>query len=300
MSERRGIIFILISAGTSSLFPIIGKLSSAQLPPFIFGGLSLVCASAVAGLWLLLKQQAQWAALKKHWQKVAMISVLTIILPFTFFYIGVGQTSGLHATILLLFEIPFTVLITPLFGEPTTKKKLLGSGLIFFGAAATMWQGGWQINLGDLLIIASTIFYPLGNFYSKKCLHYLKPGTLVLARSLFGAVILLLGSLVFEHVNISQVLHQGWWLILVNGVLVFGIGKLLFFTGFRSLDISKAIPLLKTAPLFSLLLVVLILHEPISWHQWLGALVMLLGAYITILRKSTPLEQTRYVETPTP
>lgn len=294
MSERRGTIFILISAATGSLFPIIAKLSSAQLPPFIFAGLSLLCAAIVALTWLLIKKQTQWAALQKHWRPVVMVSLLTIILPFIFFYIGVGQTSGLHATLLILFEIPFTILITPLFGERTTKKKLLGSGLIFFGAATIMWQGGWQVNLGDLLIIASTIFYPLGNFYSKKCLHYLKPGTLVLARSLFGAVILLLGSLVFEHVNISQVLHQGWWLILVNGVLVFGIGKLLFFTGFHSLDISKAIALLKTAPLFSLLLVVLILHEPISWHQWIGALVMLLGTYITVLRKSTPLEQTRY------
>lgn len=292
--QNRAVALVLASAATGSLYPILGKLSAAELPPLGFGAFSTIIACVAGALWLTVRKEWQWVSMRRCIHPLLMNTFFNIVLPFVLFYIGVRMTSGLHATLLLLFEIPFTVLITPFFGESTTRAKLLGCGLVFFGAAAILWQGQLSMSLGDVLIIASTALYPFGNFYGKKCLLHLKPATIVFARSLLGGIMLLAVSLFVEGAVFADFSPSSWWLIAVNGALVFGLGKIFWFAGFRELDISKAVALIKTEPLFALALVVIVLKEQILWYQWIGAVIMIVGAYVSILRPSVPIERTRY------
>ncbi len=203
-------------------------------------------------------------------------------------------TSGLHAALLLLAEIPLTVLFTPIFGEPTTRLKIIGAGLVVCGAIGIVWNGGFALTIGDVLIIISTAFYPFGNFFAKKAMNHVSSEFMVVGRSLFGGIFLLLLSGALETNQFAGLDSRNLWFMIINGIAVFGIGKIFWFEGFRTMDISKAIGLLKSEPLFSMILVATILAEPISWLQLVGALIMIGGVYVTLKRHSVPLEQTRY------
>lgn len=293
-TKPSAIALVLTSAILGSLFPIIGKLAGSEIEPLFFAGGSVLISVIPALALLLRRRHDTFKTIKNHWRFVALNSLCNIIIPYILFYVGIQLTSGLHATLLLLAEIPFTVLFTPIFGEPTTRLKVLGSGLVLCGAAAIVWNDGFGLNVGDLLIILSTAFYPFGNFFAKKAMNHVSSSFIVFGRAAFGGIVLLLLSSIFERDQIASLGTNGWWLMLLNGLLVFGVGKIFWFKGFRSMDISKAIALLKTEPLFSLWLVALVLAEPITWYQWIGAGVMIAGVYVTLKRQSVPIEQTRY------
>jgi len=293
-SKYAGIALILSSATLGSLFPIIGKLAGTGVDPIFFAGGSVMISTIPALALLSRRRRDSWHKVKRNWRLVALNSLFNIIIPYILFYIGIQLTSGVHAALLLLTEIPFTVLFTPLFGEPTTRLKVVGSGLVAIGAAAIVWSGSFNLNTGDILIIASTAFYPFGNFFAKKAMNHLSSEFMVVGRSLFGGVVLLLLSGLMERGQFASLGENGWWLMVINGLAVFGIGKIFWFEGFRTMDISKAIALLKIEPMISLLLVAIVLAEPVTWLQLAGALVMVGGVYTTLRRASVPLEQTRY------
>ncbi|MCK5062170.1 EamA family transporter, partial [Candidatus Parcubacteria bacterium] len=59
-------------------------------------------------------------------------------------------------------------------------------------------------------------------------------------------------------------------------------------------DISKAISLAMTFPLFSLIVLIVFFKEIPSTFQWVGILVMAIGVYFSIKRTSTDPVLTKY------
>jgi len=62
----------------------------------------------------------------------------------------------------------------------------------------------------------------------------------------------------------------------------------------KKLDISKAISLGMTFPIFSLIVLIGIFKETISTYQWIGVIIMMVGVYFSIKRPSTDPALTKY------
>ncbi len=297
--EKKGVVLALISAALWGAFPVVVNRGTRQIPPMEFAAVSALLAAAVSFIYMIAGGKFHELKEKKAYPSLLMVAVCIVIIPYSLFFTGSSRTSGINTSMLLLFEIIFTLMFTPLIGEKTTRGKLAGSLGVFLGALLLLYNGSFRpksfrLNEGDLLIIASTITYPVGNFYAKKALNLVSPPTVLFVRFSLGGLFLLLITVLSGARMGFQGLAVHWPVILLTGIVFLSAGKIIWYEALGRLDISKAISLGMTFPLFSLLLLVGLFREPVSARQWVGIAIMLTGAFFSIKRLSADPKLTGY------
>ena len=230
---------------------------------------------------------------KKGVLNLFLIALFVAIIPYSLLFIGSQHTSGFNTSVLLLSEIIFTLIFTHFIGERTTILKLTGSLAIFFGAILILYNGNFRISWGDILVLLSPLTYPLGNFYSKKALAIFRPANILFIRFLIAGIFLSLLAFIFEPISL-RLSTKEWSIILFTGLILLGFTKMIWYQALKILDISKAISLAMTFPLFSIITLVIFFDESVSIYQGLGVAIMMTGVYLSIKRKSTDPKLTKY------
>ena len=293
--ENKGAILALISAALWGIFPVTVNRGSHTIPPLTFAALSTLLAAAGSFLYAALKGRLHELRTKEAYASLLMITLCIVIVPYVLFFIGSSKTSGINTSLLLLSEIIFTLMFTPLIGEKTTLEKLAGASGVFVGALLILYNGELHLNGGDLMIVASTATYPIGNFYAKKALNQVSPPTILFVRFLLGGLFMLPVALLSEpRADMVDIIAMNWPTLAFTGLILLGAGKIVWYEALGRLDISKAIALGMTFPLFSLILLVGIYQEPMSRFQWIGAPVMMLGTFCSVKRSSVDPRSTKY------
>lgn len=294
-NETKGVIFVLASMVLWGAFPVIVHQGTQNLPPLTFAALSIAVAVFVLFLYIVITGKLSELRVKAAYKSTLMVSLFIVTIPTILFFVGAKLTSGTNTALLGLAEIVFTVIMTPWFGEKNSKTKLLGAGGVLIGGALIMYNGSWKLNIGDVLIVASTVLYPLGNFYAKRALTIVSDSVLLFGRFLLALIPVSVAAVIFEHNQFYAAnFYKYWPYIVLTGIAGYVIEKLLWYKGLRHLDISKAITLVNSSPLVSLVLLIGFFHESITLYQWVGLIIMLTGVFFAVNRTSTPLDQTRY------
>ena len=294
-TEHFGIILALLSAALWGLFPVMVNQGTKSIPPITFAALSTLLAAIGVLFFALRQKNLKQLKNKAAWRPMLMVTLSVVIIPYILFFIGASKTSGVNASLLLLAEIIFTLIFTPLIGEKTTPLKLLGAGGVFAGGLLILYNGTLAFNLGDLIIILSTVTYPLGNFYAKKALNLVSPTIILLTRFFLGGLVILFFALAIERpAGLGRIIIDHWFLLLFNGLILLGLNKIIWYESLKRLDISKAISLGLTSPLFSLAVLIFVVGEKISFYQWGGLLIMMAGVYFSAKRKSVDPQTTKY------
>ena len=293
--ENIGVIFILASAIMWGIFPVLINRGTQSIPPIMFAAIATLLAAGGSFVYAALTRKLHELKNKKAYASLIMITFCIVIIPYILFFVGSSKTSGINSSLLLLSEIIFTMLFTPFIGEKTTTEKLLGAFGVLIGASLILYHGKFQLNTGDLLIIMSTAAYPIGNFYSKKALNFVSPAIILFVRFLLGGLFIFAFALFVEPQSNTLVsISAHWKLILFTGLILLGVGKVVWYEGLKRLDMSKAISLAMTFPLFSLIILISVFKETPSLFQWIGIAVMAIGVYFSVKRTSVDSALTKY------
>ncbi len=293
--ENLGVIFVLIAAAEWGVFPILVNRGTQNIPPLMFAAVTTILAAFGFFIYSALKGNLHELKNRNSYKSLIMVTLCIVIVPYILFFIGSSKTSGLNSSLLLLSEIIFTLLFTHLIGEKTTIIKLVGALGVFVGALLILYNGNFRLNIGDILVILSTATYPVGNFYAKKALNFVSSSTILLVRFLLGGFFILVISLFLESQSgIIQPIVANWGLILFTGLILLGVGKIIWYEGLKRLDISKAVSLAMSFPLFSLVILIVVFKETPSMFQWLGMLIMTIGVLFSIKRVSVNPALTKY------
>lgn len=287
--EKTGELLILGETLIYSLFPIIIAYSTKIMPPILFAGMSTLMASITLFIFILIRKNLKSLIDLKAIKYTLGVTLFIIIIPSILIFTGSSKTSGINTTMLLQMEILFTFIIFGLFKiEKITLKKIIGSLIILIGTTLILYNGNANINTGDLLIIAGTFFYPIGNIFAKKALEISPPSTILFIRSLLGGIILICLSLIFENQNNTlEKISIYWPLILLNGIFIYHISKILWYEGIKRIDISKAIPIsVGGYPALGLLFAILFLKEIPTTYQEIGFIAILTGIFVLIKNNS--------------
>lgn len=293
--ENLGVIFALTSAVTMGIFPIVINRGTQNIPPLTFAAITTLIAAVGVFIYAIIKGTLFELKKKSSYKFLLMITLCVVIIPSTLFFIGASKTSGINSSFLPLAEIIFTLLFTPFIGEKTTRIKLFGALGVFLGAFFILYNGVLKFNLGDLLIIASTATFPIGNYYAKKALNLISPATIIFIRYLLGGIFIsLLAFFVEKPTNLAEIITNNWLTFLFTGLILSGVGTVVAYEAFKRLDISKTISLFMIYPLFSLLILVGYFKVAPSFYQWLGIIIMGIGVYFSIKRTSVDPALTKY------
>jgi drug/metabolite transporter (DMT)-like permease len=293
--ENKGVILALISAALWGIFPVMVNSGSRIIPPLTFAASSTLLAAFGAFVYAALKHKLRELKKKGAYVSLLMITLCIVIIPYTLLFLGSSMTSGINTSLLLLSEIIFTLLITPLIGEKTTIEKLIGAGGVFIGGLLILYNGTFRLNTGDIMVIASTATYPIGNFYAKKALNQVSPSIILFVRFFLGGLFMLtIASFVEGQSLAAAVSFKDLPLLLFTGLILLGLGKIIWYEALNRLDISKAISLGMTFPLFSIIILIGILKEPVSRYQWTGIGIMMVGVFFSVRRLSADPALTKY------
>jgi len=70
------------------------------------------------------------------------------------------------------------------------------------------------------------------------------------------------------------------WIFLVLSGIATGLSWICYFRALQVGLASKVAPIDKLSVIFAIAMAAVFLHEPVSWHQWLGGFLILVGAVV--------------------
>lgn len=293
--ENTAVLYGIVAAAIYGLFPVLIHHGSQTIPPTTLLGIATLLGAATAFLFLAAKKKVHQLFVRKAWFPMFMVTLLIVVIPWSLISYGASLTTGVNTSLLLLSEIIYTMIFTHFIGEPTTRAKVFGALGVLLGCGFIVYNGTTSVNMGDMLIFIAPIFFPLGNFFSKKAFHHVDPETITTFRYTVGGVFILAISRFVETAPpLTTIFSEHIALLLVLGIGVIGVRTLLAYESLRSLDISKFILIANTSPFWSLLILLLFFGERITAYQEIGFAIMMIGVYFAIKRKSVDPQQTAY------
>ena len=173
--ETNGVILALMSAALYGIFPVVVNRGSHHIMPLTFAAISTLLAAVGSFIYTAVKGKLYELKKKETYASLLMVTLCIVIIPYVLFFIGSSKTSGINTSLLLLSEVVFTLMFTPFIGEKTTFEKLAGAVAVLVGAGLILYNGKLRLNMGDLMVIASTATFPIGNFYAKRALIRVSP-----------------------------------------------------------------------------------------------------------------------------
>ena len=202
------------------------------------------------------------------WKYIIGIVLSIGVLYYVFFYLGLTKTTPGNASIISLFEV-FTsyVLFHVIRKEHFSLESKVGSVLMVLGAFIVLLPNFSSFNSGDLFILIATFCAPLGNLLQQKAKLISSTETILFLRSIVAVPFLFLVAYLFgQSLEIGQ-LKESIWFLVFNGLVIFGLSKILWIEGIVRMPVTKALALTSLAPLFTLFIAWLVLEQaPTVWQ----------------------------------
>lgn len=276
-----GDLCALSACGIWALFPVIMHPSLNFFTPIFTAGLSTLSAAVLFAVWLIIKGKTQELLDRRAWPAIMYASILIGVVFYGLLYVGARHTSPGNVSLLGLLEIIVAFLLLGK-KEKSSPRQFFGAFLMMFGAVFLLFPGRLEINSGDGLVIISCFFPPYGNYFMKKARACVSATTIMLVRSFFAGMVLILTGLFIEGVPTMQQFQASFWYILISGVVLMGVSKIFWIESLIRIPIPKATAFVALAPAITLIASFLILGESPAAHQ-IGALIpMCLGLIITV------------------
>jgi len=83
-------------------------------------------------------------------------------------------------------------------------------------------------------------------------------------------------------------LSRRTWLFLALSGIATGLSWLCYFRALQLGEASRVAPIDKLSVVFAIALAVIFLRERLTWHQWLGGVLIVVGALVIAWKPSAP------------
>jgi drug/metabolite transporter (DMT)-like permease len=288
--SRKGEIYILSEAILWSLFPVITILSFTSLKPLASLALSYLTASIFFAVILTYKKLWPQILVKQTVIDVFWGAFFISILSYFIQFIGLKYTTAGNAAIILQMEIFFSYLVFNVWKkEYLDTKHIFGAVLMLVGALILLLPKSSHVNKGDLLLLASTALSPIGNIFQQRARKTASSYTIIFLRTAISFPVILLSAFLLNQGFTLPQIGNSWWLLLINGILLFGLSKVLWLESIHRIPVVKANAITCIGPLFTIFFAYLFLHQsPTPW-QLLAIIPLFFGIIIITKPNKKPL-----------
>ena len=279
---------MLFEAILWGLFPIVTIISLNSLHPLYSASFTFF----VSSLFFL-----GMIAFSNKWKNFFDLESLKYVLIATLFigilfygltFYGYQFTTAGNGSLVSLMEVFFTFFILSVIMkvEPISFRSIIGALTMVVGAGMILFQGSLHVNKGTLIIMLATIFPPIGNYYMQKARKKVSSYFILFIRNIFSGIFLLILALLFVDMPSFSDVQISIPILLINGIILFGISKILWIEGIHRIPITRAISLNTSVPAFTLIFAFFILKEIPNLWQLTGLIPLVTGAWLILNKKN--------------
>ena len=270
-----GSMFPMIKLGYSAL-----HIAGDDIPTIIlFAGARFVVGGILLSAFTVVRDKKNAIPCAKDMSYILLGALFTIILHYTFNYIGLSLGEGSKTAIIKQISYLFLTCFAFTFdkSEKFSYFKIAAGALGFLGIIATGFDGTRvTFGAGDFLVLLASVSSAAGAIVSKNATRVLSPVKFVAYSQLFGGVLLFVAGLLMggRITNID-----------IKGALVFAyictaslISYLIWNMLLKKGSLSRLSLIKFTEPLFAVVLSGLILGEEIFRISYLLAFILMILA----------------------
>jgi drug/metabolite transporter (DMT)-like permease len=293
---RTVLLAMLVSLLWGSSF-VLTKIALTELGPLNIALLRWTITAVVFGVVLPCQGQlsATRAALRSDLPRFALLGLVGISAFYGFQNLALRFTTALNVGLLInLCTIFITILGVACLGERLPLSAAAGVLVSFVGATlVSLSQGSSGLEgghlLGDALTVLAAICGAVYTVYGKVIVSRHPPPVVTALAAVTGAVILLPWA-AWEGLALPRSLAV-WAAILTLGAGSGALANLWWWHILRRMDAARAGVYLLVVPVVSSALAVVVLGETLARESSMGALLVLLGLYLT--QRPSSAEHTR-------
>lgn len=280
---RRPILLALLAALLFGASTPLAKALLGQMPPLLLAGLLYLGSGAGLSLLLALRRwqggtpvtlppRADWPWL------AAAIAAGGVAGPVLLLF-GLQHTPAASAALLLNLEAVFTALIAwVVLRENADRWLVMGMAAIVAGGLLLAWQPGAALALapGAGLIAAACLAWAVDNNLTRK----VSASDAMLLAALKGAAAGACNTLLALAGGAALPPIRPLLGALAVGFAGYGLSLALFVVALRELGAARAGAYFSTAPLFGVVIALLLWPQLPGWTFWLAAALMALGVWL--------------------
>lgn len=262
----------------------LAKLLVGDISPLLLAGLLYLGSGLGLGAWLLVRRAREPGA-AQH------ISISRNELPWLFGAIvfggvlgpallmwGLTQTTGATASLLLNVEGVLTALIAWLvFKENADRQIVLGMLAIVAGGALLSWEPGQaSVSTGALLIVGACLCWAVDNNLTRK----VSTNDAMLLACLKGLLAGACNTVLALSSGAAAPTPVATGASLLVGFVGYGLSLMLFVVGLRTLGTARTGAYFSVAPLFGVVISLVLWPDAPGLLFWLAAGLMALGVWL--------------------
>ena len=287
--QRRGALLVMGAGFLWGFMGILAKLAYTQsIGPISLAWFRLVVAVPLLGAFLLIKHYN--VKVSRH-EIIPFIGfgLCSLTIFEVLYFTSYSYTTVQHAAALLYTAPAFVAIFSWLIlKEKFTPPKIIAivlsvaGALLIVGIARGQPLFGSTTQLGDWLAIASGLAYSSWYIFGKILGQTREPAVTTFIAMVFGAILLLPIMLVFEGMHPPSNTF-GWELIFIVGLVPTAIAYVLYLTGLKLIDATKASVFAIVEPLTAAVFGYLLLQETLSYDSILG-FILIISSIVLLAR----------------
>ncbi|MFO8109675.1 MAG: DMT family transporter [Thermoplasmata archaeon] len=180
----------------------------------------------------------------------------------------------------------FSIFLSSMYlGEYIGKVKGIGAGIALSGTLLLVTRGGIILGgttfVGNLLMLASALFYAISGVLTKKALSKYDPLLIITIALILSTILFLPITLITEDITLlGSVSARVWMLMFFLGFVCNGVALLIWYKVLIKSQLSKQVLFSYLIPLFGTLFSFIFLGEIISIQAILAGLIIVIGITI--------------------
>lgn len=236
----------------------------------------------------------------KQWLGLALQSLIGVLgmsvcYFFAVIYVGAGPAVA------LLYTAPvFSLLFSAfLLNESITRQSALLALMAVFGVGLKMLGEQAQVNWGIALGLLSGVCYSLYGVLGKRAMHDAHPAPLVFFTSIIisaGILLLLLPETYNTYGQLLTLPLSTWGYALGLSLIGTVVPFALYMKALEKLPATRASVFTIFEPLTAIALATLLLHQSLSWIQYVGVILILLAALFNAVLNGTTTRVPRWLK----
>ncbi|MEI7232386.1 DMT family transporter [Pectobacterium carotovorum] len=277
-------LFPTIAVLIWSINVIVNKLSASVIDPAAISFYRWLLAFLVMTPFMLPTLRQHAMAIRQHAWKLLMLGLLGMVLYQSLAYYAAHTISAVMMGIMGSLVPLLTVLLSiPLLRLAPTLGVVLGSLLSLAGIVWLIGEGHPEqilaqgIGPGEFMMFCASLSYALYGVLTKRWSIPLPNWVSLYVQIAFGVVVLIPNFLLTDNVQLNA---NNLPLVIFAGIMASILAPFLWIQGVMRLGASKASIFMNLTPIFTAMIAIGFLHEPLHHYHLVGGGITLLGVIL--------------------